>query len=121
MQPHGTEPGQAALALSTPLRHQLAALHPSPSQHAQGGGFALALSLPLQTQLVALHPSQRSFALTSMGAPPPGTVSGSVSIDDWNASPMLRDKFWKCKRCSVLMPKGELACSSCHATIPWRP
>ena len=49
MQPHGTEPGQAALALSTPLQHQVAALHPSPSQHAEGGGFALALSLPVQT------------------------------------------------------------------------
>ena len=116
---------------------------PSPSS-LEGGRFAV-LSRPSLGLVFdgcgAMHAAQgaplvhtttasSSLALTAASSDPIGAAEAhsafvlaranagdAISAAEWRNTPALRDEYWLCTRCRVVMPKRESRCSRCSVDL----
>ena len=82
-----------------------------------GSALLLAPSLESPEHLALQRAALSPYASrdTRLVAVTPLQSRRSVTATEWNCSPVLRDAYWCCKRCDVVMPNAEPRCRECTA------
>ena len=88
----------APARLSAPVERPLVALPATPAARLQ------LYAKPAALGAILLHEAQSRVS-----------VSSSLTLADWNASPGLRDGHWKCLNCSTISTDGDACCIGCGA------